>query len=292
MLVEKYIKQKRTPIYQMPAGAVKTMKGGFYNQHSIIGWFYSEKLDGIHCVWTGRQLLSRTGRPIVTPSWWVLPEQVALVGELYIGRGHFAEVQGLGIAHSIDESVWSRVKFHVFDIPDSCFCYRETVQLINYLTEQFALPYLIAVEQTVVTSPEMFLSAHRQLVTNGAEGTMIRDPSAKYSVGVTDRLLKFKAHVDQKTGQLVDLYDRDATIVGYRLSDKLRISADALKSLEVVWTDQKEIRFNVSSRLTFDDRRGAYEKAYPIGSQIKVLYNELMPSGKPRFPRVGAKIIN
>lgn len=35
------------------------------------GWWLSEKLDGVRGLWTGRQLLTRTGNRIAAPDWWL-----------------------------------------------------------------------------------------------------------------------------------------------------------------------------------------------------------------------------
>src|SRR4029077_11399026 len=61
------------------------------------GWWMSEKYDGLRCYWNGRTLLSRKGQVIHAPSYFLaeLPRDIALDGELWIGRGKFEETVGI-----------------------------------------------------------------------------------------------------------------------------------------------------------------------------------------------------
>ena len=52
-----------------------------------VGWFMSEKYDGVRCYWDGENMYSRNGNPFYVPDWYKesLPK-VALDGELWSGR--------------------------------------------------------------------------------------------------------------------------------------------------------------------------------------------------------------
>ena len=60
------------------------------------GWYRSEKLDGMRCIWTGTQLLSRNHLQIYAPPELLakLPP-IALDGELFLGRGRFQECMSI-----------------------------------------------------------------------------------------------------------------------------------------------------------------------------------------------------
>ena len=62
----------------------------------VTGWWVSEKLDGVRGIWTGTEMLSRSGRIIKLPGWFTrgFPD-FALDGELWIGRGRFHEMAGI-----------------------------------------------------------------------------------------------------------------------------------------------------------------------------------------------------
>lgn len=78
------------------------------------GYLLMEKLDGCFAKWTGSQLLSKNGNPIHAPSIAAdLPAGVALVGELYAGRGGWERV-----VSAINGGNWQGVKFIAFDLVD------------------------------------------------------------------------------------------------------------------------------------------------------------------------------
>ena len=53
--------------------AMELQKAKTYNnnEHSIKGWYMSEKLDGIRAYWNGKELLSKNGNKIYAPSWFI-----------------------------------------------------------------------------------------------------------------------------------------------------------------------------------------------------------------------------
>ena len=83
------------------------------------GWWVSEKLDGVRCLWDGRRLLSRLGNEFPAPRWVLdsLPAGVTLDGELWLGRGKFQECVSVVKSASADKG-WDRLTFMVFDMPD------------------------------------------------------------------------------------------------------------------------------------------------------------------------------
>lgn len=115
-------------------------------KHSPIGWFISEKLDGMRCFWDGgvtrgkeltevpwantlkdsryvtqpvaTGLWTRYGKSIQAPDWWLdeLPKNLFLDGELYMGRNCFQPLMST-VKKLIPGSEWQNVKYLVFDTP-------------------------------------------------------------------------------------------------------------------------------------------------------------------------------
>lgn len=117
------------------------------NKHGVGGWFASEKLDGHRAIWipgtrgipkkdvpfanhekddryvkepTSTGLWSRMGNVIHAPDWFLdqLPN-LFLDGELFTYRGTGGRQALSSTIRKLvpDEDEWSRVKYHVFDIP-------------------------------------------------------------------------------------------------------------------------------------------------------------------------------
>jgi len=125
-------------------------------KHGIGGWFMSEKLDGIRCLWDGgisrgmlkttvpwanndkdgrykvppvsTGLWTRLGNIIHAPDWWLdkLP-RIVLDGELWHGvRGH-GQRQPLTriVKPLIPGPRWDRVKYYVFDMPSISMLFKD-----------------------------------------------------------------------------------------------------------------------------------------------------------------------
>lgn len=115
-------------------------------KHGVAGWFLSEKLDGMRCLWDGgisrgrlasdvgwanvekdaryktppvaTGLWSRYGKVIHAPDFFLdsLPPAI-LDGELYLGRGEFQKLVSTIKKINPDPSDWGAVQYMVFDCP-------------------------------------------------------------------------------------------------------------------------------------------------------------------------------
>lgn len=125
-------------------------------KHGYLGFYFSEKLDGMRCLWDGgvsrgkrctdvpyanttkheryrnvrfaTGLWTRYGQPIYAPDWFLnqLPKYVPLDGELWGGRGnHQATISRCKSLDPMDMDCdglpWEDIKYMVFDAP----CYKE-----------------------------------------------------------------------------------------------------------------------------------------------------------------------
>jgi len=306
-LLERYYQGKKHDVYKFPTGSrIKIMKGKFFYDTKTqeyaadpSGWWVSEKLDGIRAIWTGEHLLTRSGKLIHAPKWFIheLPTRIALDGELYLGRNQFHSVQSTVMDHRPNDYLWEKISYHVFDIPDSHKLEFEDVQLIlnHHLPES---KHLKVIYQSQIEDLDHLLKLQKILVSQGAEGTMLRKPHSKYRIGATYHLLKFKTNfsTDRK---MVHLLDDLAIITGYKYNyQKLNDQGQpTIKSLECHWVDRKKFpfdpEFTVSHQITPSQKKGNYRKLFPIGQKIKVLYNQLFDrSQKPRFPRYGGWVLD
>lgn len=82
------------------------------------GWFMSEKLDGVRCIWTGKELYTRGGTKLSIPSFFTFGfPRSPMDGELYIGRGRFKEILEFLMKGERKAEDWLKVSFVVFDAP-------------------------------------------------------------------------------------------------------------------------------------------------------------------------------
>jgi len=81
-------------------------------------YWVSEKLDGVRAYWDGEKLWSRGGHVYAAPHWFTAQfPRHPLDGELWSGRGRFAELSGVVRKGQPVDEEWRQVRFHVFDLP-------------------------------------------------------------------------------------------------------------------------------------------------------------------------------
>src|SRR5690348_6312562 len=96
----------------------------------------SEKMDGVRGFWNGNNMLSRNGKDLDCPSWFVhrfitdLPTGMMLDGELWMGPGTSHETV-MSVLSSIN-SDWSQLGYYIYDIPsESGRTYEERMEVMN-----------------------------------------------------------------------------------------------------------------------------------------------------------------
>lgn len=245
-----------------------------------VGWWMSEKLDGVRAYWNGEAFYSRQGNKINAPEWFtaMLPEGVTLDGELFIGRGMFDKtISAVRKDNPIDEE-WEHVTYQIFDCPsvDDTFEQRmfALCELLDEIEADWADPDLecpfYAVEQVRCRSYEHFSEFHSLLSHKGAEGTMLRHRTSPYERKRSGLLLKVKDFKD--TEAIVDAHQPGTGKHEGRMG-----------ALHCHLKDDPNVCFKVGTGFDDSERDNA-EKLYPAGTEITIRYQELTKDGKPRFP--------
>lgn len=165
------------------------MHGTDFDGRDTTGWLMSEKYDGFRAVWDGEFLYSRNGVWFMEPDWFTaeLPAGVALDGELYIARNTLAQLNSRVRSHNDN---WHGIRFMVFDLIAPAMPVEQRIAALA----DVALPaHCVTVEHTVCNNPEHLRTYASNIISNGGEGAMLRQPASLYSAGRTSGLLKFKA---------------------------------------------------------------------------------------------------
>ncbi|MGB3384663.1 MAG: DNA ligase [Marinomonas sp.] len=232
---------------------------------SVADFLISEKYDGVRGIWTGSELLSRTGKRIHAPSWFTeaLPN-VWLDGELWSKRGDFQFIASVTSKESPIDSEWRQLQYLVFDAPDYEHTFLERSRRYRHLVIQLNVPFVVAVEQFTLADNQQLAERLEQYVRRGAEGLMLHRKSAMFSGGRSDNLLKLKPFMDD-----------EATVVG--ISPGKGKYTNQMGALLV--ETPAGIRFKIGSG--FSDA----ERANPpsIGAIITYKYHGHTNKGVPRF---------
>lgn len=241
----------------------KTYQAGI----DVSQYFVSEKLDGVRAYWNGNNLLTRSGKVIPAPAWFLsaLPND-ALDGELWSGRGNFAWLSGvLNRSQQRDED-WLKIHYMVFDLPQQTTAFTDRLWVLRTLVAQQGNPQLKVLEQSRVSSEQELQQQLTQITAAGGEGLMLHRASALYQARRTDDLLKLKI-----------TEDAEARVVAYVPGEGKY--QGAMGSLLVRMDDGRE--FRLGTGFSDAERRDPP----PIGSQVTFAYNGLTEHGLPRFAR-------
>jgi len=228
-------------------------------------YWVSEKYDGVRAYWDGRRLISRGGHEYRAPGWFTehFPEQ-PLDGELWMGRGRFAELSGAVRKAEPDHDEWRQIRFMVFDLPLPDQTFDRRLEQLQALVAGLDSEFIAVVPQHRATSHEALMDELKAVVAAGGEGLMLRRGGSYYQAGRSDDLVKVKPY-----------QDAEARVVGH-LPGKGRYKG-MLGALEVELEDGRRFRIGTG----FSDAERSSPPA--VGSVITFRYSGLTATGLPRF---------
>ena len=269
-----------------------------------IGWYISEKYDGIRAIWDGEKFISR-GQKVFTyvPDFFkeLMPPGFALDGEIWISRNNFKEVSRLstlkiGSSKSQKEidKLWQgktnkdSVKYMVYDIPNSEQPFETRMKLLEQVVkdreevwekqENILECPIKFTKQTKIESMEQLVNTYKEITKMGAEGVMLRAPNSPYETKRSKYLLKYKIKEDS-----------EAIVTGYTMgTGKYSGLLGSLDCDLIIDNKPSGIKFNIGTGFTDKDRteyKNPKSSSYiPIGSIISFSYMELSEDSVPRHP--------
>ena len=237
---------------------------------ALADYWVSEKYDGIRGYWDGRQLLTRGGKRIAVPDWFVANwPATAMDGELWAGKGQFQKVLSTASQQFPDDAAWKGLRFMVFDLPAHGGRFTDRIPALNALVNQIGQAWVQAVPQTRLSGTQALQTRLQQTVDDGGEGMMLHRGASLYAGGRSDDLLKVKTHEDS-----------DARVVGYVPGQgKYAGQLGALMVEIPAAKGQPALRFKLGSGLSDELRR----QPPPVGSVVTYRFRGTTGSGLPRF---------
>ena len=289
------------------------------------GWIISEKYDGIRAIWDGSKFVSRgsaSGNPKVysyVPEWFqaVMPPNIALDGEIFMGRGKFQKISGIsniepGRSYSEEEinKIWSTVQYRIFDImaiknksllevplkerlvlikdviESRCECW-DKLTLPSYVTKSHCP--LVFTEHYVLKDEQDLYDKYSEITELGGEGVMIRHPNSPYEMKRSKFMLKMKLQEDDECK--VTAYLKGTGKYGGTVKDSEGVKHDILGALQCEMIKNGVLTgklFQIGTGLKDDQRKNYWNKDspwyIPLGSIINYGYMELSNDGIPRHP--------
>jgi len=237
----------------------------FKQPEHIEQYFISEKLDGIRGYWTGKQLLTRSGQVINTPTFFTLgwPEQ-PLDGELWLKRQAFEETLSIVTTHSPNTTQWQNIRFMVFDLPQHQGMFSERVREMERMRSHDNHAHLGFIKQFKVNSTAHLQQVFNNVVQGGGEGLMLHHQNALYQSGRNKHLMKLKP-----------FSDAEATVIAH-IEGKGKYQGQ-LGAIQVKTAEG--LVFKIGSGFSDIERKNPPK----IGSVITFKYSGKTKRGVPRF---------
>ncbi|MFQ3311548.1 MAG: DNA ligase-1, partial [Colwellia sp.] len=238
---------------------------------NINQYYVSEKLDGVRGYWDGKQLITRQGNLINSPSWFTQGWPILPIdGELWLDKGKFQALQSCVSKHNPEQnkilSCWINIRFMMFDLPKNKGDFTERVDKMQRLLKQVSSPYLAMISQVKLKEISELDKKLDEVIARQGEGLMLHLASAYYKIGRNTALMKLKKH-----------QDAEAIVIGHT-KGKGKYQ-DLLGAIEVETVDG--IVFKIGSGFS-DVQRANPPK---VGTIITFKYNGLTDAGIPRFAR-------
>lgn len=239
-----------------------------YHGHVVVSdYLVSEKLDGVRGRWDGTTLWTRGGARVAAPSWFTRGwPKVPLDGELWIARGRFDAASALIRRGDPADPAWRQLHFMLFDLPAHGGPCEARVASMGALVAVSANPQLKMVQQHRFASVAALDAEFSRVVEAGGEGLMLHRRDARYLVGRSDALLKYKP-----------FEDAEAQVVAHTEGKGKHMGK--LGALLVRMPDGR--RFRIGSGFTDAQRL----TPPPIGAWVTYRFNGLTSKGLPRFAR-------
>jgi DNA ligase-1 len=235
-------------------------------QLSYRGYLVSEKLDGVRGFWNGKHLLTRTGKLIHAPAWFThdFPTE-PLEGELWIRRGQFDLVSGIIRKQTPVDAEWKKIKFMLFDSPESELIFSQRLNYIQTLISPLNIPWLKLIEHKSFTEFSQLKTYFESIVNQNGEGLMLNKGDAYYQSGRTNNIQKLKPYLDE-----------DAIVLSH-LTGKGKFQ-NMMGALLV--KNKQGIEFKIGSGFTTAQRQHPPK----IGTIISYRHSGVTKTGLPRFP--------
>ena len=228
------------------------------------------KLDGMRCLKRHQILKSRKNKEIDTM--YHIANEIVHVedimdGELYVHGLSFQENMKLIKKYRKGES--EKVKYHVYDLVIPNIKFSERYSLLKLILSKEKLEHIELVPTYVVDNKQELLEKHKQFLSEGYEGTIIRHSDCGYEINKrSSSLLKFK-----------DFQDLACKIVDVKPSEKRPTQGIFICKLEDGRT------FGTGMRFSFEEREEILiNKTNYIGKTAELRFFEYTDEGLPRFP--------
>ncbi len=150
-------------------------------------------MDGARAFWNGEEIISKKSNSIECPSWFVegLPKNIALDGELWMGRGTYENTLAV-LGSLISNPSWKQMKYMIFDLPFSDQPYELRMEELK----KIQLPsHAMIIQNFRCSGNDHLLKCLNDITREKGEGFILIKPQSVYASGKQLSMLKVKVGV-------------------------------------------------------------------------------------------------
>ena len=161
-----------------------------YNEQNVSGWVMSEKLDGIRGYWNGTALYTKSGKRLYPPDKFTenFPS-FALDGELWSTRQDFEHIQSTVLKH---DGNWQGISYNIFEVPAAKGNFFERLETAKQWFQAHPNPSVRIIRQYPCQNAQKLEEYLDEVVAEGGEGVIVKNPHLDYVAGRTSTILKVK----------------------------------------------------------------------------------------------------
>lgn len=234
-----------------------------YKDQNTTNWVMSEKLDGIRAYWDGKQLLSRSGKVIHAPKWFIKDyPPFEIDGELWSKRDDFENISSI-VRDKTPTNEWKQIKHYIFEVPNAKGSLFQRLEKVK--PYELKSRYIKVLPQIIIKNKKHQDDFLKQIESKKGEGIVVRDPNTPYINKRTSKALKVKSFKDS-----------ECKITGYTQGNGKFLG----KVGAIICQLPTNISFKIGSGMDEKFRNNPPK----IGTIITYKYQNLTKYGKPRFP--------
>jgi DNA ligase-1 len=237
----------------------------YQGHENLTDYWVSEKYDGIRGYWDGHQLLSRSGKALNPPAWFVQGwPSSPFEGELWAGHGQFEQAASVIQQKQPPDNEWRAMRFMVCDAPTPSQAFTERIAFYKGMVKQIGKPWVQAVQQNQIQSHPALKTLLQKMVQAGGEGLVLHRGNSVYQSGRNGDVLKAKPHEDA-----------EAKVVGHEAGQGKHAQRTG-----ALWVETPQgLRFKLGTGLSDAQR----ENPPALGQWVTYRYRGLTDKGVPRF---------
>lgn len=245
------------------AFSLELQKPKVYNgDENIENWLMSEKLDGIRGYWNGKKLLTRRGKEINAPKWFIKDfPSFELDGELWTKRSDFENIQNI-LMDKKPSKDWKQITYNIFEVPNTNGNFLKRLNKAKAWIKNKNIKHVKVIKQIKIKDKEHLNEFLNKIIQKKGEGVIVKNPKENYHTGRSSHVLKVKK-----------AQDMEGKIIRINISEKTGV----LKSLKLKL--ENGVIFNLGTGFTKKQRKIPPK----VGEIVTFKYYGFTKKGKPKF---------